>query len=121
MPSENSRIDATRPSNRRSSGRPPEAITALSGRIRSLQRSEPRVAESERIATLAELNLLQLKLERIALAASTTNADQTKLLAETFAVAQHVDRLARLWPSDVAGNVAVADVHRQHRNEKKAA
>lgn len=114
-------IEATHRSNRRSSGKSPEAVTALAGRIRALQRSEPHVIGHERIATLAELNLLQLQLERIALAASNTNADHTKVLADTFALAQQVDRLARLWPSDAAGNVAMADAHRPRPHGQKAA
>lgn len=109
------RIEATHPSNRRSSGRSPEAMTALAGRIRALQRSEPSVIGEERSAAIAELTAAQLKLERLALHTWRADHDQTQVLADTFALAQDIDRLARLWPVDAVANLAIAAAHRPSR------
>lgn len=104
--------EPARSSTRRSSGRSPEALTALAGRIRALQRSEPRVVGQERLAALSTLTGLQLRLERLSLRTQRTDVDHTQTRAATYALAQDVDRVARLWPSDVAANMALAHPHR---------
>ena len=119
-------IEVTRPSTRRSSGRSPEAMTALAGRIRALQRSEPQVIGEERTAALADLTLLQLQLERLSLCTWRTDTDQSQLLANTFALAERVDHIARLWPNDATPNLAIAAAHRprhhhRHDPDRKAA
>lgn len=106
-------IEPARPSTRRSSGRPPEALTALAGRIRALQRSEPRSVGQDRLSALSTLTDLQLRLERLSLGARRTNVDHTQTLAAAYALAQEVDRVAQLWPSDVAANMAMAYPHRR--------
>ena len=109
------RIEVTHPSNRRSSGRSPEAMTALAGRIRALQRSEPNVTGEKRSAAIAELTAAQLKLERLSLHTRRDDHDQTQVLADTFALAQDIDRLARLWPIDAAAHLVMATAHRHDR------
>lgn len=113
-------IEATRPSTRRSSGRSPEAMTALAGRIRALQRSEPQVTGDERIAALAHLNLVQLQLERLSFCTWRTDADASELHAETFALAERVNQIAQLWPRDAAPNLAMATAHRPRRHHLDA-
>lgn len=105
-------FDVTRPSSGRASYRSPEAVTALAGRIRSLQRSEPRAVGDERTAALAELALVQLQLERLSLGALKPDADHRQMLADVFALAERVDRIARLWPRDARPNLAGAAAHR---------
>lgn len=112
------RIEVTHPSNRRGSGRSPEAMTALAGRIRALQRSEPRVTGNARSAAIAELTSAQLQLERLSLSMWRPDHDQTQVLADTFALAQEIDRLARLWPADAVANRAVAAAHRSHQPQR---
>lgn len=117
------RIEVTHPSNRRSSGSSPEAMTALAGRIRALQRAEPNVTGDARSAAIAELTSAQLQLERLSLSTWRPDHDQTQVLADTFALAQQIDQLARLWPADAIANLAVASAHRPQRHDpdRKAA
>ncbi len=117
------RIEATHPSSRRSSGRSPQAMTALAGRIRALQRSEPSVTGEARSAAIAELTAAELRLERLSLQTWRSDHDQTQLLADTFTLAQDIDRLARLWPADAIANLAIAAAHRPHLQDpdRKAA
>lgn len=112
------RIEGTHPSIKRGSGRPSEAMTALAGRIRALERSEPHVVGEARSAAIADLNALQLRLERLALQAWRSDYDRTQGLADTFTLAQDVDRLARLWPVDAVANLAVASAHRPRQPER---
>ncbi len=111
-------IEVTRPSTRRSSGRSPEAMTALAGRIRALQRSEPQVTGKERTAALADLTLLQLQLERLSFSTWRTDTDQSQLLANTFALAERVDHIAQLWPNDAAP-IAIAAAHRPRHHHRR--
>lgn len=108
----NAPIEPTRPPSSRASGQAPQALTALAGRIRSLQRSEPRAIGDERTATLAELALLQLQLERLALGSRRHGVDLRQLHADVFALAERVDLIARLWPPDARPNQAAASLHR---------
>ena len=110
--------ERTRPSNRRSSGGSPEAMTALAGRIRALQRSEPIATGEARSAAIARLTAAELQLERLVLQTWRSDVDRTEVLAETFALAQEVDQLARLWPNDSLANLAVAAAHRPRRPER---
>lgn len=114
---------ATRPEVRPGPGRSPKAMTALAGRIRALQQSEPAATGDERVAALAELAHVQLELERLSLKAWHSDTDQNQMLATTFALAERVDHIARLWPVDTAANLAVAAAHRPHRPDpdRKAA
>lgn len=106
MPIADVSIEATHPTSRRSSGRSPEAMTALAGRIRSLQRSEPQVTGAARTAALAELASVEVQLERLSLDTWRTGVDYKQQLANTLALTEHVDRLARLWPSDATADLA---------------
>jgi len=75
-------------------------MTALAGRIRALQRSEPIATGEARSAAIARLTAAELQLERLVLQTWRSDVDRTEVLAETFALAQEVDQLARLWPHD---------------------
>lgn len=92
--------------------RPPEAITALAGRIRSLQRSEPTIDGDARTDALTELSEIELDLERLSILSWRPDTDRADVLSSTFDLAERVDTLARLWPADVIGTTSFAAVAR---------
>ncbi len=86
----------------RAARRSPEEIVRLSDRIRTLQRTEPTAVGGLRTSVLSELALIELQLERLSLNTWRDNTSQRQTVANAEALAEQVDRLAILWPHQLA-------------------